>query len=152
MKQAFANPTIGKELESKFMQTSDMLKRDYLCVLLAVIIFVFVVHQNRKAYRKKTTYPNVKKVRLTKGTAILAASLEHRTGHVSMCGGRGRSLTFRLRVITNLDALPPRNGIKGVFTGRLSLQDNVRLACQSRPASSLGVRAEVDAPIESLTT
>ena len=153
MAQVYAASNIGKDLEAELMQTSDMLMLNYLYVLLAVTLFVFVVHQLRKAFRKiKITYPNGKEVRVTKGTSILEASREHRIGHVSMCGGRGRCSTCRVRVMSDLEALPPRNGIERVVAERLSLQDNVRLACQLRPTSSLEVRPLVNAPIENLTT
>lgn len=153
MAQVYAASNIGKDLEAELMQTSDMLMLNYLYVLLAVTLFVFVVHQLRKAFRKiKITYPNGKEVRVTKGTSILEASREHRIGHVSMCGGRGRCSTCRVRVMSDLASLPPRNGIERVVAERLSLQDNVRLACQLRPTSSLEVRPLVNAPIENLTT
>lgn len=153
MAQVYAASNIGKDLEAELMQTSDVLMLNYLYVLLAVTLFVFVVHQLRKAFRKiKITYPNGKEVRVTKGTSILEASREHRIGHVSMCGGRGRCSTCRVRVMSDLEALPPRNGIERVVAERLSLQDNVRLACQLRPTSSLEVRPLVNAPIENLTT
>lgn len=153
MAQVYAASNIRKDLEAELMQTSDMLMLIYLYVLLAVTLFVFVVHQLRKAFRKiKITYPNGKEVRVTKGTSILEASREHRIGHVSMCGGRGRCSTCRVRVMSDLEVLPPRNGIERVVAERLSLQDNVRLACQLRPTSSLEVRPLVNAPIENLTT
>ena len=98
MAQVYAASNIGKDLEAELMQTSDMLMLNYLYVLLALTLFVFVVHQLRKAFRKiKITYPNGKEVRVTKGTSILEASREHRIGHVSMCGGRGRCSTCRVR-------------------------------------------------------
>ena len=54
--------------------------------------------------------------------------------------------------MSDLESLPPRNGIESVVAERLSLQDNVRLACQLRPTSSVEVRPLVNAPVESLTT
>ena len=153
VEQINASSNIGKELEAKLTQIEEMLTLSFFATLLGVIVFVFVVHQLRKAFRKiKITYPNGKEVRVTKGTSILEASREHRIGHVSMCGGRGRCSTCRVRVMSDLASLPPRNGIERVVAERLSLQDNVRLACQLRPTSSLEVRPLVNAPIENLTT
>ncbi|MBT6508749.1 MAG: 2Fe-2S iron-sulfur cluster binding domain-containing protein [Marinovum sp.] len=153
MEQVYAEANIGKELEAELMQTSDMLMVNYLFILLGVILFVFVLHQVRKAFRKiKITYPNGKEVRVAKGTSILEASREHRIGHVSMCGGRGRCSTCRVRVMSDIETLPPRNGIESLVAERLSLQDNVRLACQLRPTSAVEVRPLVNAPVETLTT
>ena len=153
MEQVYAEANIGKELEAELMQTSDMLMVNYLFILLGVTLFVFVLHQVRKAFRKiKITYPNGKEVRVAKGTSILEASREHRIGHVSMCGGRGRCSTCRVRVMSDIETLPPRNGIESLVAERLSLQDNVRLACQLRPTSAVEVRPLVNAPVETLTT
>ena len=153
MEQVYAEANIGKELEAELMQTGDMLMVNYLFILLGVTLFVFVLHQVRKAFRKiKITYPNGKEVRVAKGTSILEASREHRIGHVSMCGGRGRCSTCRVRVMSDIETLPPRNGIESVVAERLSLQDNVRLACQLRPTSAVEVRPLVNAPVETLTT
>ena len=153
MEQVYAEANIGKELEAELMQTSDMLMVNYLFILLGVILFVFVLHQVRKAFRKiKITYPNDKEVRVAKGTSILEASREHRIGHVSMCGWRGRCSTCRVRVMSDIETLPPRNGIESLVAERLSLQDNVRLACQLRPTSAVEVRPLVNAPVETLTT
>jgi len=153
MEQVYAEANIGKELEAELMQTGDMLMVNYLFILLGVTLFVFVLHQVRKAFRKiKITYPNGKEVRVAKGTSILEASREHRIGHVSMCGGRGRCSTCRVRVMSDIETLPPRNGIESLVAERLSLQDNVRLACQLRPTSAVEVRPLVNAPVETLTT
>ena len=153
MEQVYAEANIGKELEAELMQTGDMLMVNYLFILLGVTLFVFVLHQVRKAFRKiKITYPNDKEVRVAKGTSILEASREHRIGHVSMCGGRGRCSTCRVRVMSDIKTLPPRNGIESLVAERLSLQDNVRLACQLRPTSAVEVRPLVNAPVETLTT
>ena len=153
MEQVYAEANIGKELEAELMQTSDMLMVNYLFILLGVTLFVFVLHQVRKAFRKiKITYPNGKEVRVAKGTSILEASRQHRIGHVSMCGGRGRCSTCRVRVMSDIETLPPRNGIESLVAERLSLQDNVRLACQLRPTSAVEVRPLVNAPVETLTT
>ena len=153
MEQVYAEANIGKELEAELMQTGDMLMVNYLFIILGVILFVFVLHQVRKAFRKiKITYPNGKEVRVAKGTSILEASREHRIGHVSMCGGRGRCSTCRVRVMSDIETLPPRNGIESLVAERLSLQDNVRLACQLRPTSAVEVRPLVNAPVETLTT
>mgnify|MGYP005630625061 CR=1 FL=1 len=153
MEQVYAEANIGKELEAELMQTGDMLMVNYLFILLGVTLFVFVLHQVRKAFRKiKITYPNGKEVRVAKGTSILEASREHRIGHVSMCGGRGRCSTCRVRVMSDIETLPPRNGIESLVAERLSLQDNIRLACQLRPTSAVEVRPLVNAPVETLTT
>lgn len=153
MDQVYVDANIGEGLAAELTKIGDMLMLNYLYILLGVIVFVFVLHRVRKAFRKiKIIYPNGKEVKVTKGTSILEASREHRIGHVSMCGGRGRCSTCRVRVMSNLEMLPPRNGIETVVAERLALQDNVRLACQLRPTSSVEVRPLVNAPIESLTS
>lgn len=152
MEEVYEASNLGPELEAELSQASDMIMLNYLFILLGVIVLVFVLQRIRKAFRKLViTYPNGKEVRVTKGTSILEASRENRIGHVSMCGGRGRCSTCRVRIISDLEQLPARNGIETVVAERLGLQDNVRLACQLRPTSSIEIRPLVNAPIENLT-
>ena len=126
MEQVYAEANIGEDLVAELSKTGDMLMLNYLYILLGLTAFVFVVHHARKAFRRiKITYPSGKEVRVTKGTSILEASREHRIGHVSMCGGRGRCSTCRVRVVSDLESLPPRNGIESVVAERLSLQENL---------------------------
>ena len=86
MEKVYAESNLEKELVVELTKVGDKLMLNYFYILLAVIIFVLVLHRVRKAFRKiKITYPNGKEVRVARGTSILEASRENRILHVSMC-------------------------------------------------------------------
>lgn len=73
------------------------------------------------------------------GRSILEAVRAAGVPHASICGGRGRCTTCRVRVGRGLNALPKPNGLEKQALARIKAEPNVRLACQTRPASDLSV-------------
>ena len=85
------------------------------------------------------TYPDAKRVRVVRGTTILEASRGAGIPHASVCGGRGRCSTCRVRVAKGLDALPEPGEEEQRVLQRIGAAPNVRLACQTRPGADLEV-------------
>ncbi len=85
------------------------------------------------------TYPAGNRVMVRTGTSILKASLINRIPHASMCGGRGRCSTCRVRVVSGLEALPPPDAAEARVLGRIGAPPQVRLACQARPKGDIEV-------------
>lgn len=84
------------------------------------------------------SYGNGKTVRVPKGLSVLEASLRHNVPHASVCGGRARCSTCRIRVIGDHDALPTPSQREAFVLTRVGTADpSVRLACQLRPTSDL---------------
>ncbi|UWU91601.1 adenylate/guanylate cyclase domain-containing protein [Bradyrhizobium sp. CB1015] len=84
------------------------------------------------------SYGNGKTVRVPRGLSVLEASLRHNVPHASVCGGRARCSTCRIRVIGGHDALPtPSQREAFVLTRVGSADPSIRLACQLRPTSDL---------------
>ncbi|MFK4510259.1 adenylate/guanylate cyclase domain-containing protein [Bradyrhizobium daqingense] len=84
------------------------------------------------------SYGNGKTVRVPKGLSVLEASLRHNVPHASVCGGRARCSTCRIRVIGDHDVLPtPSQREAFVLTRVGSADPSIRLACQLRPTSDL---------------
>src|SRR6185312_3060804 len=52
------------------------------------------------------SYGNGRIVRVPKGLSVLEASLRHNLPHASICGGRARCSTCRIRIIGDVSALP----------------------------------------------
>jgi adenylate cyclase len=84
-------------------------------------------------------YPDRRQVRVAKGTTILEASQQHRIPHASVCGGRGRCSTCRVRVLQGGEALPAPSDAEAAVLLRVRAAPGVRLACQTRPQSDLDV-------------
>ncbi len=85
------------------------------------------------------TYPMDRKVVIQPGTSVLEASRLGRIPHASVCGGRGRCSTCRVRVGEGREWLPPPSEDEVRVLARVGAPDGVRLACQLRPTHSLFV-------------
>lgn len=84
------------------------------------------------------SYGNGKTVRVPKGLSVLEASLRHNVPHASVCGGRARCSTCRIRIIGDHDALPTPSQREAFVLTRVGTADpSIRLACQLRPTSDL---------------
>ncbi|WP_061846747.1 adenylate/guanylate cyclase domain-containing protein [Bradyrhizobium sp. DOA1] len=84
------------------------------------------------------SYGNGKTVRVPKGLSVLEASLRHNVPHASVCGGRARCSTCRIRVIGDHDVLPTPSQREAFVLTRVGTADpSIRLACQLRPTSDL---------------
>lgn len=79
------------------------------------------------------TYPNGKLVRVPGGTSVLEASRLHRVPHASVCGGRGRCSTCRVRVIGAHGDIGTPGPAEQAVLDRVGATSGVRLACQFRP-------------------
>jgi len=84
------------------------------------------------------SYGNGRTVRVPKGFSVLEASLRHNVPHASVCGGRARCSTCRIRIIGDCSGLPEPSQREAFVLGRVGTADlSIRLACQLRPTSDL---------------
>ena len=87
----------------------------------------------------RVTYPDGRSVRVPVGFTVLEASRSARFPHASICGGRGRCSTCRIRIIVGAALIPgPSEGELAVLQ-RVKVGPGVRLACQSRPSGNVTV-------------
>jgi adenylate cyclase len=85
------------------------------------------------------SYGNGRTVRIPKGLSVLEASLRNNVPHASVCGGRARCSTCRIRVIGDCDSLPPPSKREAFVLNRVGAGADpaIRLACQLRPEADL---------------
>jgi adenylate cyclase len=79
------------------------------------------------------SYANGPTVTVPRGYSILEASRSIRLPHESVCGGRARCSTCRVRIQRGLPDLPLASEIERATLTRIGAPENVRLACQVRP-------------------
>ena len=84
-------------------------------------------------------YPDGRVVEVTPGTSVLEASQIAGIPHASVCGGRGRCSTCRIRVRGEPHAIDPPGEDEQRVLRRIGATPNVRLACQLRPRGQLEV-------------
>lgn len=87
----------------------------------------------------RITYPGARVVSVPVGFSILEASRQERIPHASVCGGRGRCSTCRVRVLAGSGPLPAPGPAEERVLARLHAGTDVRLACQLRPVHDLSV-------------
>jgi len=76
---------------------------------------------------------------------VLEASRFAGIPHTSVCGGRGRCSTCRVRVVRGLDSLPAAKPAEIRVLQRVGAPPNVRLACQLRPNADVSITPLVPA-------
>jgi adenylate cyclase len=85
------------------------------------------------------TYPEGQRVRVAVGTTLLEASRGAGIPHASVCGGRGRCSTCRVRVGTGGDRLPPPSEAEARVLARIGAAPTTRLACQAKPVADIEI-------------
>ena len=73
------------------------------------------------------------------GWSVLEASLANGVPHLSLCGGRARCSTCRVRVRGDAAHLPPPQADEARTLARVRAPQGVRLACQLRPTGDIEV-------------
>jgi adenylate cyclase len=109
-----------------------------------VVAGVLVARAVRETYRRRwrgvrIRYPDGRTVTVAVGLTVLEASRRAGIPHASICGGRGRCSTCRVRIASGLDHLPPASVDELRLLRRVGAALNVRLACQLRPAQDVSV-------------
>jgi adenylate cyclase len=111
----------------------------------AAIALVFVARGVRALRERRSgmitiTYPN-RQVRVPKGLSVLETSLRFKIPHASVCGGRARCSTCRIRVLSDRSKLPRPSGREAFVLEAIGVSANpsIRLACQLRPLSDVAV-------------
>ncbi len=85
------------------------------------------------------SYGNGRTVRVPRGLSVLEASLRNNVPHASVCGGRARCSTCRIRVIGDCTSLPEPSKREAFVLNRVGAGADpaIRLACQLRPEGDL---------------
>jgi adenylate cyclase len=110
---------------------------------LGLLGFVLLAKGARALHERRggmisLSYGNGRTVRVPKGLSVLEASLRNNVPHASVCGGRARCSTCRIRIIGDCSGLPEPSQREAFVLGRVGTIDpSIRLACQLRPASDL---------------
>jgi adenylate cyclase len=110
----------------------------------AALVLVFVARGVRNLRERRggmvtISYPD-KQVRVPKGLSVLEASLRFKVPHASVCGGRARCSTCRVRVVGDRTSLPRPSRREAFVLDRVGAGDpSIRLACQLRPQTDIAV-------------
>ena len=114
----------------------------FMALLVAARAAVYF-SPSRNAKPRLTYSPGSATVDLLPGATLLESIRAAGISHASICGGRGRCSTCRVRIGKGADDLPPPDEAEKKVLARVTESPSVRLACQIRPTSSLEVVALV---------
>jgi adenylate cyclase len=116
----------------------------FLIGYLGLIGFVLLAKGARALNERRggmvsLSYGNGRIVRVPKGLSVLEASLRNNVPHASVCGGRARCSTCRIRVIGDCASLPKPSKREAFVLNRVGAGSDpaIRLACQLRPETDL---------------
>jgi adenylate cyclase len=109
-----------------------------------VVAVVLLARIARRLWRRRhgvvrIGYPDGRFVEVTPGTSVLEASRIAGIPHASVCGGRGRCSTCRVRVRGEVHAIDPPSANEMRVLRRIGARPNIRLACMLRPRGTVEV-------------
>ena len=113
--------------------------------VFAAMFLVTLAARGVRAWRERhggtirITYPGGQVARVPRGFSVLEASRSAGVPHASVCGGRARCSTCRVRVVGTAGALPPPSAGERAVLARSDVRGAVRLACQLRPTGDIAV-------------
>lgn len=114
----------------------------YTPLVLLALVLAARAAQLARARRSgrvvRIRYPG-RTVEVPAGFSVLEASREFGIPHLSLCGGRARCSTCRVRVLSSEQPPPPAQGDEARTLARIGAGPGVRLACQLRPAAAIEV-------------
>jgi adenylate cyclase len=87
----------------------------------------------------RLTHANGRTMVMLPGATVLETLRANGIPHASVCGGRARCTTCRIRVTEGMAALPEPAGLEAAALARIKAGENVRLACQVRPTADISV-------------
>jgi adenylate cyclase len=123
--------------------TLETIAEDFLIAyvgLLAVALLARAVRalNERRGGLITLSYNNGRTLRAPRGLSVLEASLRYNVPHASVCGGRARCSTCRIRIIGDYSKLPPPSPREAFVLAQVGATDpSIRLACQLRPNGDL---------------
>jgi len=110
----------------------------------SLLVLILILRQVRAWWERRhgvvrVTYPDGRVVEVPPGTTVLEASRLGGVPHASVCGGRGRCSTCRIRLGPGMEHVPPAGAEETRVLERIAAPPLVRLACQLKPTRDLHV-------------
>ena len=139
--ELISNSNFTAKIGEKIVSLSDLLQFLVYPILLSLFVaFYFIRNLLEKRFNSiQVQYTDGTNINVSRGSSLLEAS--HKAGryHESVCGGRGRCTTCRVRVTSSLGELPKPNKIEQSVINRLNFDQSLRLACQLRPETDIEI-------------
>lgn len=121
-------------------RTESFMQIGFFC-LVAIALLARPIRRwrERAAGKVQIRYLDGPVATIDPGMTILDGSRLARIPHASVCGGRGRCSTCRIRLGAGAEHLPPPADDEAKVLARIGADDGIRLACQLRPDQDIEV-------------
>ncbi|OYU38891.1 MAG: adenylate/guanylate cyclase domain-containing protein [Pseudorhodobacter sp. PARRP1] len=121
----------------------------YLAIVVAAVVVWLLLQMGTKMGARVTVrYAYGPVVSAPQGLSVLEISQTNRIPHASVCGGRARCSTCRVRVLEGMEHLPPVSAAEQQVLRRVGAPANVRLACQLHPTQDLTISTLLPANLD----
>lgn len=138
--QVFERARVSRRSVAFVGTGADWFQWGFAAVLASVLAARWVPYAVRQVTgAPRLTYPGGRVVSLQPGVTVLEASRAAGIPHASVCGGRGRCSTCRVRLGLGAEHLAEASSLERRVLRRVGAPPDVRLACQIRPTRDLSV-------------
>jgi len=140
----YTNPYTGEQYQT--LATLFDITMYISIAFIVALVSIKIVQRAVAAFTRKVsiTYDDATTVSAPPGMTLLEISRANGIPHASICGGRARCSTCRVRILAGAEDLVPADDHERKVLQMVGIEDdNVRLACQIRPTSGLSVVALV---------
>ena len=105
-------------------------------VAVVLILRAWRLGARSSKFALQVNYLNGPTIETSSGISLLEVSRLEGVPHTSMCGGKGRCGTCRVRILEGAHFLPKPSPLEARTLARVDADADVRLACQTVPAGS----------------
>jgi len=116
---------------------------------ISLLVILLRYLKSRYARGISVAFPGGLSVKAQPGASLLEISRVHGIPLASVCGGRARCSTCRVKVLDGAGSLAAPNPAETTVLKRIGVSGDIRLACQIRPTANLQVQPLV--PVRSKT-
>jgi adenylate cyclase len=148
--RAAQNPDFLATIQSRAQETPETIAQVWhmafvgLSIYAGLVLLPFAGRGVRGfVYRLRRppqlTHASGRTMAILPGATVLETLRANGIPHASVCGGRARCTTCRIRVVTGQATLPEPAGLEAAALARIGATAGVRLACQIRPTADISV-------------
>ena len=140
----YASPADATNVDPEAKARLAARENQAYAIYVALLGFVLLARSARRAVRARGAsyrihHASGRVLTAPLGYSLLEALRDAGIPHASVCGGRARCTTCRVRVGHGARHLPPAEPIEAAALARIGAEADVRLACQLRPTKSVHV-------------
>ncbi len=111
----------------------------YALLLMTLLARWLRLYLSRKKGTFRLVHASGKTITGIRGQTILEILRLHDIPHASVCGGRGRCTTCRVRMGRGFVDCPRPDTLEQTALSRINASSDIRLACQTRPATDVHI-------------